>query len=74
MLLEDFRGESLNRILPHQSLDLQAVLQLVIHLAEILEHVHLAHIIHKDINSSNIVWNPATHQFKLNFQHNLFCR
>ena len=27
--------------------------------------IHQQHIIHKDINPSNLIWNPLTHQLKV---------
>ena len=34
-------------------------------IAEILRAIHQHHIIHKDINPSNIVWNPETYEVKI---------
>ncbi len=65
LLLEDFGGESLDNILKNRTLDLNAFLQLAIRIATILEYVHQARVIHKDLNPSNIVWNPASNQLKL---------
>lgn len=65
MFLEDFGGESLRHWLTQRSLTLEEVLTLGIRLAEILGQVHQQQVIHKDINPTNIVWNPATGQLKL---------
>lgn len=66
MFLEDFGGESLNQILSKsQPLTLLEFLALAIPLCEILEAIHSANIIHKDINPSNIVFNPQTEQLKI---------
>ncbi|PZV07453.1 MAG: hypothetical protein DCF22_21980 [Leptolyngbya sp.] len=65
MFLEDFGGESLRNWLIERSLTLEEVLMLGIRLTRILGQVHQQQIIHKDINPSNIVWNPTTGQFKL---------
>jgi serine/threonine protein kinase len=40
-------------------------LRLAIRLTAILGRIHHHHLIHKDINPSNIVWNPQTSQLKL---------
>ncbi len=65
MFLEDFGGESLRHYLMQRSLTLEEVLTLGIRLAETLGQVHQQHVIHKDINPSNLVWNTTTGQLKL---------
>lgn len=65
MFLEDFGGESLAHWLTQRSLSLIEALTLGVRLVEILGQVHQQQVIHKDINPSNIIWNPATGQLKL---------
>jgi predicted ATPase/signal transduction histidine kinase/tRNA A-37 threonylcarbamoyl transferase component Bud32 len=65
IVLEDFRGDSLARLLKGRPLELPRLLSLALRLADILGHVHRRHTIHKDINPSNIVWNPSTDTLKL---------
>ncbi|MBE9115517.1 PAS domain S-box protein [Lusitaniella coriacea LEGE 07157] len=65
MILEDFGGDSLTRLNVAGKLELEAFLKLAIAIAEILGQIHRSHIIHKDINSSNIVWNPQTGVVKI---------
>lgn len=65
MVLEDFGGESLRMLMGSQKLTLLGFLTLGIRIAESLGEIHAANIIHKDINPSNIVVNPATKQAKL---------
>jgi predicted ATPase/serine phosphatase RsbU (regulator of sigma subunit)/tRNA A-37 threonylcarbamoyl transferase component Bud32 len=50
---------------PFQPTDISAFLSLAIEVVDILGDIHAAHLIHKDINPSNIVWNPKTHQLKI---------
>ncbi|HEY9742628.1 MAG TPA: protein kinase, partial [Coleofasciculaceae cyanobacterium] len=65
MLLEDFGGKSLKSwILEHQ-FTLKEFLTIAIKIAESLGAIHAANIIHKDINPSNIVFNPVTGQLKI---------
>jgi predicted ATPase/signal transduction histidine kinase/tRNA A-37 threonylcarbamoyl transferase component Bud32 len=70
MTLEDFGGESLAK-LRRQSpelycpMPLAEFLYLAIQLAEIIGSIHAANIIHRDINPSNIVMNPATGTVKI---------
>jgi len=65
MILEDFGGDSLANILHSRSLTLMEFLELAIAIAGSLTAVHTRHIMHKDINPSNIIWNPRTGQLKL---------
>ncbi|HBB36113.1 MAG TPA: serine/threonine-protein kinase PknK, partial [Cyanobacteria bacterium UBA9273] len=65
MVLEDFGGESLNRWRDRQKIPLAKFFPLAIQVTEILGKIHAANIIHKDINPSNIVFNPATGQVKI---------
>ncbi|MGE5655184.1 MAG: ATP-binding protein, partial [Actinomycetota bacterium] len=65
MSLEDFGGESLRILMQQRSFSLEEFLQIASATATTLGQIHAAHIIHKDINPSNIVFNPATGQLKL---------
>ncbi|MBI1879923.1 MAG: AAA family ATPase [Chloroflexi bacterium] len=65
MRLEDFGGESLERLNLAGTLALSEFLRLAIALTEILGQIHQRHVIHKDINPTNIVLNPITRQLKL---------
>ncbi|MCP4752891.1 MAG: serine/threonine-protein kinase PknK, partial [Proteobacteria bacterium] len=65
MVLEDFAGQSLADLIPKMSYDLAEFLQLSVHLAEILGQIHRQQVMHKDINPSNIIWNPRTDQIKI---------
>ncbi|HRV96269.1 MAG TPA: protein kinase, partial [Anaerolineae bacterium] len=70
IIFEDFGADSLTLLrqagrLSSSADPLAAFLKLAIRIVEILGQVHQAHIIHKDINPSNIVLNPATGQVKL---------
>ncbi|HEY9626963.1 MAG TPA: AAA family ATPase [Coleofasciculaceae cyanobacterium] len=70
MLLEDFGGESLEKLQQQTPewyfpMPLAKFLYLAIQLTKILGSIHAANIIHKDINPSNIVLNPATGIIKI---------
>lgn len=66
MFLEDFGGESLKLLMGNQrQFTLKEFLFIVIKTTEILASIHAANIIHKDINPSNIVYNPETEQLKI---------
>ena len=65
MVLEDFSGHSLRDLFQNSRLALGDFLRLVIKITCALEQIHRARVIHKDINPSNIVFNPATEQLKI---------
>ena len=65
MVLEDFGGDSLALSGVAGQLELSEFLKLAIAITKILDQIHAAQIIHKDINPSNIVLNPSTGQVKI---------
>ncbi len=65
MVLEDFGGDSLARLGIAGTLELREFLELAIAIIQILAQIHAAHIIHKDINPSNIILNPTTKVVKI---------
>ena len=66
MILEDFGGESLERILKarQRPFAVTEFLPLAIQTTDILANLHRQNVMHKNINPSNIVWNPKTDQVK----------
>ncbi len=70
IILEDFGGQSLKILAESGKFrsgaeNLELFLTIAIGLSEILGRIHAANIIHKDINPSNIVYNPETGQLKI---------
>jgi predicted ATPase/class 3 adenylate cyclase/GAF domain-containing protein/tRNA A-37 threonylcarbamoyl transferase component Bud32 len=65
IILENCGGKSLNFFIKHNTLTLEEFLSLAIKIVEIVGAIHAANIIHKDINPSNIIFNPATGQVKI---------
>jgi PAS domain S-box-containing protein len=70
ILLEDFGGKSLEQWMrshpaSFDPMPLSTFLQLAIELVNILGKIHAAHVIHKDINPGNIVFNPDTGVVKI---------
>jgi len=63
--LEDFGGKSLKYWLAERPLTLDDFFTLASSVAEILGQIHQHNIIHKDINPSNLVWNPTTGLIKV---------
>lgn len=70
LILEDFGGSSLAELIRQTDnnrtlLSLQKILQIAIQITEILSEIHSANVIHRDINPSNIIFNPQTEQIKI---------
>jgi len=69
ILLEDFGGESLERWMRQRPdfcpMPLATFLRLAIALTDILNKIHAANVIHKDINPGNIVLNLETGVVKI---------
>lgn len=62
---EDAGGDSLARFLATGKCELSELLAISIATVEALGRVHQAHVIHKDINPSNIVYNREKKEVKL---------
>lgn len=65
LVLEDFGGESLDRLLRSRTLGLIERLRIAIETSRILGEIHAGHVIHKAINPSHIVVDPATSALRL---------
>ncbi|MDY7014115.1 MAG: serine/threonine-protein kinase PknK, partial [Cyanobacteriota bacterium] len=67
MSLEDFGGKSLREWLVQRGngFPLDEFLSVAIPVTRSLGRIHAANIVHKDINPSNIVFNPKTQQLKI---------
>jgi PAS domain S-box-containing protein len=66
MCLEDFGGDSLAQLMSAgRSFTLEELLTFATHITQILGQIHRQHIIHKDINPSNIVVNLDTGDLKI---------
>lgn len=65
LILEYCDGESVKKYLQQHRFTVQTFLPLAIQITQIIGNLHQAHIIHKDINANNIIFNPETNQLKL---------
>lgn len=65
MILEDFGGESLDRIMNRSDLSLEERIVVAIKICDCIGQIHSAAIIHKDLNPSNIVFNRKSGQIKI---------
>ncbi|AFY84859.1 putative ATPase [Oscillatoria acuminata PCC 6304] len=63
--LEDFGAKSLKQLEIAGDLSLDNFLYIGIKIAKILSYLHQNHVIHKDINPSNILMNSTTQQIKI---------
>jgi predicted ATPase/signal transduction histidine kinase/tRNA A-37 threonylcarbamoyl transferase component Bud32 len=62
---EDFGGESLKILMGERRFTIEEFLKIAIKISVALGQIHAANIIHKDINPSNIVFDPATDSLKI---------
>jgi predicted ATPase/serine phosphatase RsbU (regulator of sigma subunit) len=65
LILEDMGGQSLDRYISDNRLNLSEFLHLAIQLADSLAHLHHHQIIHKDIKPANLIFNPHTQKIKI---------
>lgn len=65
LVLEDFEGESLDRIVRRRPLGMAELLSIGVQVAEGLAAIHSAGVVHKDINPSNIVYDPDSGAAKI---------
>jgi predicted ATPase/serine phosphatase RsbU (regulator of sigma subunit)/tRNA A-37 threonylcarbamoyl transferase component Bud32 len=65
IILEDFGADSLRQLMADRPFTLKEFFPMAIKIADSLGKVHTANIIHKDINPSNIVWEPVSKQLKI---------
>ena len=65
LVLENFAGVSVKRWLTDAQASLGEKLELALELALALSDVHAAKVIHKDINSHNVLYDPDTRRVKL---------
>ncbi len=65
LILEDFGGISLDRILTKERLDIETCLRIMLKAIDGLDALHQQGYVHRDINPSNILWNRDTGQVKL---------
>ncbi len=65
MVMGDSHGCDVAQIMRTRRLSLHEVLTLAVRIVAIVEAIHLCNIIHKDINSSNIIWNEASGEVRV---------
>ncbi|WP_437323463.1 AAA family ATPase [Sorangium sp. So ce381] len=69
LVLEDFGGRSLDRLLdgdgPMRAMSIERFLPLALRLAAALAEMHRRHVIHKDIKPQNLLYNPDSGEVKI---------
>lgn len=65
IILEDVEGQSLKACFQGNAIPLAEFLPLAISIVEVLGRIHNQNVIHKDLNPSNIIFNPETHQLRI---------
>ena len=65
MILEDFGAQSLKEFISQKPLNLEDFLAISIKISQALQEIRSEDVIHKDVNPSNIVYNPVTSRLKI---------
>lgn len=65
MVLEDFGGDSLTRLGLAGQFEIADFLEFAVNVSHILAEVHARQIMHKDLNPSNLIFNPTSGELKL---------
>lgn len=65
MVMEDSGAESLTRLNLAGTLSIADFLHIASNVTHILGEIHQQHVMHKDINPSNIIYNPTTGETKV---------
>ncbi|MEI6207862.1 MAG: AAA family ATPase [Desulfuromonadales bacterium] len=65
MIMEDFNGESMDKIISDSRLETGEFLTIAIGITNALGQIHQQNIMHKDVNPANILWNRETGQVKI---------
>ena len=65
LVLEDFGGISLDRVIAREHLNLETCLKIALKVIHGMECLHSKGMVHKDINPSNITWNRETDQVNI---------
>ncbi len=65
LTMEDFKGISINNILLKRKISLEEFLIIAMKTTDALDEIHRKHIIHKDINPSNLIWNAESKSLKI---------
>jgi serine/threonine protein kinase len=64
MILEDFGGESLERLLPER-VGPEEFLKLAIPITTVIGALHARNVVHKALSPANILWNRATGEIRI---------
>lgn len=65
LILEDFGGESLDKLIESRPLTNFEALEIALQAVKALGDIHAAGVVHGNINPSNLVWNSETEQLKI---------
>jgi predicted ATPase/signal transduction histidine kinase len=65
LIIEDFGGESLDKLIASRPLTLYEFLEIALQVVQALGDIHAAGVVHGNINAANIVWHSETGQLKI---------
>ena len=60
LVLEYIDGKPLSKYITDSGIELSEFMDIACQCLKALEHIHISNVIHKDINPSNVIWNPET--------------
>ena len=65
ILIEDFGGIPLSQYIKNNDIELKELLDIALKITKCIKYIHNNNVIHKDINPSNIMYNPDKKKIKL---------
>lgn len=65
IIMEDIGGESVDKVLQSIKAGIAEKLSLAIQMTNCLIQLHKQHVIHKDVNPTNFIWNNKTNEVKI---------
>lgn len=65
IVTEDFGGIPLSQYIKNNGIEIKELLHIALKITKCIEYIHNNHVIHKDINPTNIMYNPQNKKIKL---------
>lgn len=65
IVTEDFGGIPLSQYIKNNDMEIKEILDIALKITKCIKYIHSNHVIHKNINPFNIMYNPDTKKIKL---------